>query len=140
VVERVASARHTMQPDSLSRSPRAPRIETVVDRRVLDDGTNRVEIYDLGPTEHVAQMLLAYFPRERLLFEADVWDISSMELAIAGADTVTLARRIRELGLNVERVIPVHGAPGTIQMLNEALAVRGRYFADGRHPSRGNER
>jgi glyoxylase-like metal-dependent hydrolase (beta-lactamase superfamily II) len=140
VIERVVSARHTMQPDALSRSPRAPRIETVVDRRFLDDGTNRVEIYDLGPTEHVAQMLVAYFPRERLLFEADVWDISSTELAIAGADTVALARRIRELGLSVERIVPVHGAPGTIQMLNEALAVRGKYFADGGCSSRVTRR
>jgi glyoxylase-like metal-dependent hydrolase (beta-lactamase superfamily II) len=140
VIERVAAARHTLQPDTLSRSPKEPRIETVVDRRILDDGTNRAEIYALGPTGHAAQMLVVYFPRERLLFEADVWDVTSTELAIAGADTVALVRRIRELGLAVERIVPVHGAPGTIKMLNEALAVRRKYFADAGGPLAGSVR
>jgi hypothetical protein len=45
VIERVATARQTMRPDALSRKPRKPRIETVVGRRVLDDGTHRAEIY-----------------------------------------------------------------------------------------------
>ncbi len=128
VIERVAAARHTMQPDALSRNPIAPRIETVADTKVIDDGTNRVELYDFGPTEHIDHILLAYFPKERLLFEADVWDIISTELVIAGTDTVSMARKIRELGLPVERIVPVHGATGTIQMLDSALAVRAKYF------------
>jgi hypothetical protein len=40
----------------------------------------------------------------------------------------------------VERIVPVHGAPGTIRMLNEALAVRGKYFADSEGPPRAKER
>lgn len=128
VIERVASARHTMHPDALSRNPQAPRIEVVAGERVLDDGTNRVELYDFGPHEHVAQLLVAYFPKQKLLFVADAWDIISTDLVIAGADTVSVAKKIQELGLQVEQIIPVHGAPGTIQMLNEAVAVRAKYF------------
>jgi glyoxylase-like metal-dependent hydrolase (beta-lactamase superfamily II) len=128
VIEQVAAARHTMHPDVLLRSDRAPKIEIVRDKRVFDDGTNRAELYELGPTDHVAQMLIAYFPKQKLLFEADVWDILSPDLAIAGSDTVSLARRIQQLGLDVERIVPVHGPPGTMAMLRDALAVRAKYI------------
>lgn len=128
VIERVASAQHTMHPDALSRSPQSPRVETVTDKRVFDDGTNRAELYDFGPTEHVAQMLVAYFPKQKVLFVADLWDIVSTDLVIAGSDAVTLAQRIRERGLQVERIIPVHGVPGTMEMLNNGLAIRAKYF------------
>ena len=128
IIEQVAASRRTMYPDALSRNPQAPKIQTVVDRRVLDDGTNRVELYDFGPTEHITQMLVAYFPKEKLLFEADVWDPISTELAIGGSDTVNMAKKIRALGLDVERIIPVHGVPSTRPALEKGLAVRAKYF------------
>jgi glyoxylase-like metal-dependent hydrolase (beta-lactamase superfamily II) len=127
VIERVASSRRTLYPDALSRGPRAPEIETVAGKRVVDDGTNRVELYDFGPTDHVAQILMAYFPRQRLLFEADVWDPLSRDLDIAGSDTVSMAAKMCELGLAVERIVPVHGIPTTIDALKRGLAVREKY-------------
>jgi glyoxylase-like metal-dependent hydrolase (beta-lactamase superfamily II) len=128
VIERIGAAKHSMHPDALSRMPRTPRVEAVTGRRVIDDGTNRVELYDIGPTDHVTHMVAAYFPKDEVLFEADLWDIGSTEQVIAGTDTVALAAKIRELGLQVKRIVPVHGAPGTIRMLDQALAVRAKYF------------
>jgi glyoxylase-like metal-dependent hydrolase (beta-lactamase superfamily II) len=128
VIERVLSARHTLHPDVYSRAPKSPAIETVTGRRVIEDGTNRVELYDFGPNSHVAQLLAAYFPRQKLLFVADLWDVLSTDFAIGGADAAGMAARIRELGLDVERIIPVHGAPGTLRLLESAVAVREKYF------------
>jgi glyoxylase-like metal-dependent hydrolase (beta-lactamase superfamily II) len=127
VIEQVAASRRTMRPDVLSRNPRAPRIDAVSERRVLEDGTNRIELHDFGPTDHVAQLLVAYFPRQKVLFEADVWDPLSRQLDIAGPDAVKLARKIRELGLRVDRIVPVHGIPTTIEALARGLAVREKY-------------
>ncbi|MGH9532822.1 MAG: MBL fold metallo-hydrolase [Terriglobales bacterium] len=127
IVDQVASSRRTMYPDALSRKPQAPNIETLSGPRVLDDGSNRVELYDFGPTDHITQMLVVYFPKEKLLFQADVWDPISLELVIAGPDTVNLAKRIQELGLQVERIIPVHGLPATMEALKRGLAVRAKY-------------
>ncbi|HXE91814.1 MAG TPA: MBL fold metallo-hydrolase [Terriglobales bacterium] len=127
IIEQVASSRRTMYPDALTRHPRAPSIETVERFRVLEDGANRVELYDFGPTGHITQMLVAYFPKEKVLFQADVWDPISLELVIAGPDTVNMARKITELGLKVERIIPVHGIPATIEALKSGLAVRAKY-------------
>ena len=127
VIEQVAASRRTLYPDALSSRPRPPEIETIGGRKVLEDGTNRAELHDFGPTDHVAQILMAYFPRQRVLFEADLWDPLSRDLDIAGSDAVSLAEKVRELGLDVERIIPVHGIPTTMEALRRGLAVRAKY-------------
>ncbi len=127
VIEQVASSRRTMYPDALSRTPQEPKIEALTGPKVLDDGSNRVELYDLGPSDHIAQMLVAYFPKEKLLFEADVWDPSSLELPLGWSDTLHLARKIEELGLQVERIIPVHGIPATMEAMKRGIAIRAKY-------------
>jgi hypothetical protein len=127
VIERVAASTRTLHPDLQATARRKPRIEIVRGRRVLDDGANRAELYDFGPTEHVAELLVAYFPAQRVLYQADVWDPVSSELHIAGADTVTLARRIEDFGLRVERIVPVHGIPTSLSALESGLSVRAKY-------------
>jgi len=126
----VAAASHTLHPDALSRHPVPPHVEVVSGARVIDDGVNRVELYDVGPSEHADHILVAYFPKDRVLFVPDLWDVVSTELVIAGSDTVLLARKVRALGWKVERIVPVHGAPATREMLERALAVRARYVRD----------
>jgi glyoxylase-like metal-dependent hydrolase (beta-lactamase superfamily II) len=128
VIKDVAEGRHTMHPDMLSLHPRAPTIETITDHRVIADDAHRLELYEFGPTEHVAQVLLAYFPNEKLLFEPDLLDITSKELVIGVGDTLIMDRKIRALGLDVQRIIPVHGIPGTAETLRAALALRAKYI------------
>lgn len=127
IIEQVAASRRTMYPDALSRLPSAPRIETVVGRRVFSDALNQVELYDLGPSDHVAHILGAYFPTEKLLFEADLWDPISLDLVIAGADAAKMAKKIQQLGLDIHRIIPVHGIDADIEALNKGMAVRAKY-------------
>ncbi len=127
IIQQVASSRRTMYPDALSRKPQAPKIETIAGSKILDDGANRVELYDVGPSDHIAQMLVAYFPKEKLLFEADVWDPTSLELPLGWTDTTILARKIEELGLQVDRIIPVHGIPATMEAMRRGVAIRAKY-------------
>ncbi|MCI0606830.1 MBL fold metallo-hydrolase [bacterium] len=128
IIEQALSSRHTMRPDKLSQNPKSPVIETFSGEKIFDDGQHRVEIYDIGPTVHADQILVAYFPKERLLFQADLLDISSPDLVLAYSATKILATKIQELGLSVQRIIPAHGIPGTIDSLNQALAVREKYI------------
>jgi glyoxylase-like metal-dependent hydrolase (beta-lactamase superfamily II) len=125
VIERAASASHLMRPDMLSRQPRTPVIETFTGKRVFDDGTHRVELYEFS-NPHCGEMIVAYLPKEKLLFEADMLDLDLPEdgTAAAGADTADLADKIQKLGLQVETLIPVHGRMGTIADLQKALAAR----------------
>jgi glyoxylase-like metal-dependent hydrolase (beta-lactamase superfamily II)/dienelactone hydrolase len=105
----------------------APAIEVVSQQQVFDAGNVRARVYDFGPAPHVAQILGAYFPDEKLLYIADLLDVLTEELVIAGADAVPLRRKMRELGLDVQRFVPVHGLPITGEQLEAAYRVRAKY-------------
>jgi glyoxylase-like metal-dependent hydrolase (beta-lactamase superfamily II) len=109
-VERVAATVHTLRPDALSRTPRTPVIETFEKKRVFTDGTMTMELYDIGPTSHVDEIVLAYFPNERLIFQGDLV-IYPTHGSAPPANTLTreFARWIDQSGLDVERIAGVHG-------------------------------
>jgi glyoxylase-like metal-dependent hydrolase (beta-lactamase superfamily II) len=123
IIEQSARRTHLMRPDALSRAPKAPVIETLSDKRVFEDGAHRVELYKIS-SPHTSEIIIAYLPKEKLLFEGDMLDISEAGLNPAGDDTVDLANKIKQLGLQVEQIIPVHGRMGTIADLQQAVAGR----------------
>ena len=122
VIEQAAAATHAMHPDALSRTPRSPVVEVLNGKRVFDDGTQAVELYEFT-SPHVSEMIVAYFPKEKILFEGDLLDLDIPEggTAAAGEDTADLLNRIQKLGLQVERIIPVHGRIGTMSDLRQAV-------------------
>jgi len=121
VIERAAAAAHAMRPDALSLSPRAPVIETMKGKRVFDDGAHRVELYEFS-NPHCAEMIIAWLPKEKILFEADMLDITYPDhIGQGGEDTAALLEKIQEIGLAVERIVPVHGQLGTMDNLRRAV-------------------
>jgi glyoxylase-like metal-dependent hydrolase (beta-lactamase superfamily II) len=123
VIERAVVATHSMRPDALSRNPKAAVIETIDDKRVFDDGVHKVELYRFA-SPHAGEMIVAYLPKEKILFEADMLDIPEAGSPTAGEDTVDLANQIEKLGLQVDTIIPVHGKIGSIADLKAAIATR----------------
>jgi hypothetical protein len=64
-------------------------------------------------------MLMAYFPRERLLVEADVYTPGGAVQMYAGK----FLEDVRARNLRVDRVVPLHGAPAPFaQLVKEAAA------------------
>ena len=126
VIERAAKATHTLLPDTLSTNPRAPIIETLTDEsRTFRDASHEVRVYNVGPTPHVEAMLFAYIPSIKTLFEGDALDIPHPgHVRVGGEDTELFARRIAELKLDVDRIVPVHGRIGTLADLDAAVAKR----------------
>ncbi|HEY8176346.1 MAG TPA: MBL fold metallo-hydrolase [Gemmatimonadaceae bacterium] len=124
VIERMAMTPHRLKPDGLSRNPRPTVIQTVSETRTFEDGKHRVVLYQIGPTPHARQMLIAYLPNEKILFEGDMLDIPDGRPAPGGDDTAQLSRLIDSLRLDVNRIVPVHGVPGTIDDLRAALQHR----------------
>lgn len=104
-----------------------PRIEVVSKQRAFDRGGVRARVYDFGPAPHVAQMLGAYFPDEKLLYLADFMDVLTEDLVIAGVDAVPMRRKIDELGLDVQRFVPVHGLPISGEQFDAAYRIRAKY-------------
>jgi len=124
VIERAAAATHSMRPDLLSKNPKAPLFEILdSNKREFDDGVRRVELYKFA-SPHVAEMIVAYLPKEKILFEGDLLDIPEAGIPPAGDDTADLAAQIQKLGLQVETIVPVHGRVGTVEDLRLALSNR----------------
>jgi glyoxylase-like metal-dependent hydrolase (beta-lactamase superfamily II) len=122
-VERLAAAPHTIRPDALSRSPRKATVETFTGKRVFTDGARTVEIHDVGPTPHVDEIVVAYLPKEKVVFVADLFGVPAEgPIPPAGATSRDFAAKLEKLGLAVDRIAGAHGRLGTMDDLNAALA------------------
>jgi glyoxylase-like metal-dependent hydrolase (beta-lactamase superfamily II) len=125
LIERVAAKQHTIKPDSLSLKPRKPAIETFTKKKVFSDGARTVELYDLGPNSHCTEIVAAYLPKEKLIFVSDLFSIpSSGPIPEASPSTREFASKIKELGIDVERIAPAHGKVGTVADLDKALGAQ----------------
>ncbi len=103
--QEAAGRSHTIAPDALARNPRPASIEVVDDMLVLKDETMTVNLYHIAGNPHADTLLMAYFPRERLLVEADVYSPA----AAVHPFTANLLENIAKRRLRVDRVVPLHG-------------------------------
>jgi glyoxylase-like metal-dependent hydrolase (beta-lactamase superfamily II) len=125
VVERMAAA---SQVDRLAKSPRKPEFLLVQrGKRVLTDGSRTLELLDIGPNPHAREMVIAYLPKERVVFQGDLFFLPPND-APAGPpqeSTVSFAKKLQELKLGVDRIASVHGRTTTIDELNRAMQSAG---------------
>jgi len=100
-------------------------IETVQKKRVFQDDKHVVEIYDIGPNPHANEILVAYLPKEKILFQADLLNSApNGTIPIAQDTTVSFSERLKELGLQVEKIYGVHGRAATPQELQTSVEKR----------------
>ncbi|MBI3400931.1 MAG: MBL fold metallo-hydrolase [Acidobacteria bacterium] len=112
--ERLFVAPHTLNPDKLALSKKAPNIETMTEKRVLTDGNHVVELHHVRGAGHNAGLLVAYFPKEKILVEADAYNPPAQASAPVPMPispyTSNLMENLDRLKLKVETVIPIHYA------------------------------
>lgn len=104
----------TIAPDLLSQSPKQATFETVADRKVMTDGIRTLELYHLKDSRHNNGTIIAYLPRERLVYWGDGYNPPAGDDPRDSSRTpeygIDLYRNITQLNLNVERIAPAHGA------------------------------
>jgi glyoxylase-like metal-dependent hydrolase (beta-lactamase superfamily II) len=124
--EKVAKSVFTIDPDSLTRNPKPLKWESIdKGRRVLTDGTTTVELIDIGSGGHTDEMLVAYLPDEKMIFQGDLLNRpANNDPATINDTTVHFANWLAGSKLSVERVIGVHGPPSTIDELRKAVAEK----------------
>jgi glyoxylase-like metal-dependent hydrolase (beta-lactamase superfamily II) len=110
---RAARAPHAINPDRLSVSKRALKLQTVEAEGTLSDGTRTVKLYTMTRFEHCADMLLVYLPKEKVLAEADAYTPPQTAATPLDAPKVPYAAalydNIRRLNLDVQTIVPFHG-------------------------------
>jgi glyoxylase-like metal-dependent hydrolase (beta-lactamase superfamily II) len=113
-----ATRPHTIVPDALQKNPKPLMIEGVSGERVLSDATMTVNLYPVsGP--HSETMLMAYFPRERMLVEADVYNPGGAVQMFAGQ----FLEQVKKRNLRIDRIVPLHAKVATYaQFVKEATA------------------
>jgi glyoxylase-like metal-dependent hydrolase (beta-lactamase superfamily II) len=70
-LERALNTPRTLLDDVLAKNPRKAKIETVAEKKVYSDGTRTVEMYHIYPAPHSNGLLVAYLPKEKVLFQGD---------------------------------------------------------------------
>ena len=122
--EKVAAAKFTIQPDSLTQNPQPLKVEVIEKgKRVLTDGTTTVELIDIGPSPHAEEMLVAYLPNEKLIFQGDLLDRpANNDPPTINDITVHFSNWLDKSKLDVARVIAVHGPPSTRDELRQGVA------------------
>jgi glyoxylase-like metal-dependent hydrolase (beta-lactamase superfamily II) len=123
----VLKSPHTLEPDTLSKSPKPPHFVYMKDKYVITDGDRTMEIYHVD-NGHAANLLMSYLPKEKLLLITDIFNDFGMPRpndpppGLVSPYYAALGARIKELKLDVQRLAPSHGkAVVSVDMLNKAL-------------------
>src|SRR5690606_39070544 len=104
-------------PDALAISPRDLQFVSVDEHLVLEDETQRLDIYHVVGHSHMANAVFAYLPEERITMEGDLGDEAWTWHWWAGA----LSANVEAYGLDPVRNVAVHGPPGGLP-IEETLA------------------
>lgn len=122
VVERMAAA---VQNDRLSRNPRKPEFLLIEGgRRVLKDATRTLELIDIGPNPHAREMVIAWLPKEKVVYQGDLFFVPANDAPFGPpqASTASFAQQLRALKLPYEKIASVHGATATRAQFEDATA------------------
>jgi glyoxylase-like metal-dependent hydrolase (beta-lactamase superfamily II) len=121
--ERVWANPHTFEPDRLARRPRRPAIEGLVSKRVLSDGRQSLEIFQMEGSNHDASMLIAYAPKAKLLIEADAYTPGAANAPPAppSKEMLVLNDNLQRLKLDVQQIAPIHGRLVNVTEFRRAL-------------------
>ena len=123
--ERALNTPRTLLTDTLAKSPKKARVETVGDKKVYTDGTHTVEFYHVPGAPHSNGLLVAYFPKEKVLFQGD-FSLPGKPGEPANDHVKALGPVLKKLNLPFERYINVHASaqPQTAKDFWDSLAVK----------------
>ncbi len=121
VVETMAAA---PQNDRLARNFRKPEFLFVEgDKRVFTDDEQTVELIDVGPNPHAREMVIAYLPKQRIVFQGDLFFLPNNDAPVGPPQPTTLsfAQKLKEKALAVDRIAGVHGRTATMAEFTRAI-------------------
>jgi glyoxylase-like metal-dependent hydrolase (beta-lactamase superfamily II) len=114
----ILEAPHTNPPDELARRRQAGQpvggIEVFSGSRVIEEGDQRLELYEVTTIPHVQPFLLAFVPSAGAIFESDLF------FGGPGPDATALYEAVRDLELDVQMIVGGHGGVLPFSSLEQA--------------------
>ena len=93
--------------------------ETVNQKYVLGDDTRTVELHAIQGLPHVAGMLIAYFPREKIVVQADLFNSAA---TAPNANARSFNNNLQRLKLDVQQIVGIHGTPATMAQFQQIVS------------------
>jgi glyoxylase-like metal-dependent hydrolase (beta-lactamase superfamily II) len=123
-LENALNTPRTLLDDTLAKNPKKARIEAVSEKKVYSDGTRTVEMYHTAPVPHSNGLMIAYIPKERILFQGDF--SLPADGQPANDHVFALAPILDRLKLDFDRYINVHtsATPQTKADFVKAVEIR----------------
>jgi glyoxylase-like metal-dependent hydrolase (beta-lactamase superfamily II) len=123
--EAAAARKHEITPDALAKNPKPISIQTVEDRTILKDASMAIELYPITGNPHADTLLMAYFPAQRLLVQADVFSPPALNAPPPPSFpfAANLVENMRSRNLRVERIVPIHGRIVPVEELLKAAGA-----------------
>jgi glyoxylase-like metal-dependent hydrolase (beta-lactamase superfamily II) len=117
----------TINPDIVSLWPPTElsegyNFEAINENYVITDNSRILRIYYVQPLTHVAGMLMAYLPAERIAFEADLFDTHEAPTAPTPAMR-SFFNQARRMKLDIATIAPVHGPPVPWSAFEKAMGA-----------------
>jgi glyoxylase-like metal-dependent hydrolase (beta-lactamase superfamily II) len=93
--------------------------ETVREKYILGDDTRTVELHNDHGLAHAGGMLIAYFPKEKIVVQADLYN---PQATAANASSRTFYQNVQRLKLDVTTIVGIHGNPGPMSQLVQLVS------------------
>lgn len=123
LVVQIVTAQRTLRPTRPGLKEKLT-FEIIDDEKVFEDDSHKVEVYNVGPNPHADDILVAYLPKEKILYVTDMlWVHLADQYPEPRATLRAFNDRIEKLGLEIETIAPGHGKVGTIEDLRKALGI-----------------
>jgi glyoxylase-like metal-dependent hydrolase (beta-lactamase superfamily II) len=121
-LDKALNTPRTLMTDTLAKNPKKAKFETVVEKKVYSDGTRTVEMYHIFPAPHSNGLIIAYIPKEKVIFQGD-FSVNPGEPA--NDHVKALVPVLAKLNLDYDRYINVHAsaAPQTKADVSKAMAM-----------------
>jgi glyoxylase-like metal-dependent hydrolase (beta-lactamase superfamily II) len=116
----------TVKPDILALWPPTEvaegyNYEAIQENFVITDNSRILRVYYVQPLQHVAGMLMAYLPAERIAFEADLFDTHEPPRASQMPAMRSFLAQVQRMKLDVATIAPVHGKPVPWSVFMDAM-------------------
>ncbi len=105
-LDKALNTPRTLLDDTLAKNPKKAKIEAVAEKKVYSDGTRTVEMYHVAPVPHSNGLMIAYIPKEKILFQGDFSLPNPGEPA--NDHIKALVPILEKLNLDFDRYINVH--------------------------------
>ncbi len=107
VIDRIAKAPYNLYPDRQAKNPKEATFKLVTNGKlILKDKTQEAVVYDIGPNPHAKGMLIIYFPKQKILYQADMVNRTEYPHNKSTDDFIA---KMKKLKLSIDTMVGLHG-------------------------------